>query len=301
MKRAMHSCNRNRIHLHAAWRSVRCAVSALLCFAACTAILRGEEPPTPSDDERTPLQALIDDSLDEFELRAGPAGDEPLSIAAKLRWDNNARGSASGLTAIYALNGRAQAVVCVYPWNDLLVHEFGSLSRSPLVGERNGDLFWHPEQAGVSFQPIPAADPPRASEGTRLLQMRELARTRFSAQLVGWKADDSDREELRLQTRPLYRYESPGGEVIDGAVFSFVVGVDPEVLLLIEAVDNNGESRWEYAFARRTSGELLGRLDNAVVWRADRFPNSSDSSAPFHGATRPLPEQVRETLQQSQE
>ena len=298
MNRPMFHKNRSRPH----WRqtAICSTLAALVCLTTWGSGLRADEPAAESEDDRTPLQALIDETLDEFQLLSGPDLDEPLTIVSRLRWDNNARGSASGLTAIYALRGRAQAVVCVYPWSDRLVHDFGSLSRGRLIGKLDGTVYWEPENPGVAFQPIPNADPPRSSEGSRLLQMKELARTRFSAQLVGWKSDDSDREELRLQTRPLYRYESPAGEVIDGAVFSFVVGVDPEVLLLIEAIDNDGEPRWEYSFVRRTSGELLGRLDDTIVWRAERFPVSTDPSGTYRGVTRPLPEQVRASLQQPQ-
>jgi hypothetical protein len=264
-------------------------------MVAFSVSLCAEGPDALSDGDRTPLQMLIDESLDEFQLLGGAELDEPLTLASRLRWDNNVRGSASGLTAIYALHGRAQAVVCVYPWDGRLVHDFGSLSRGRLTGELNGTTFWQPDQAGVTFQPIPNADRPRGTPAARLLQLKELARTRFSAQLFGWKPDDSDREELRLLSRPLYRYEEPTGEVVDGAVFSFVVGVDPEVLLLIEAVEHAGEPRWEYAFARRTSGELLGRLDDTIVWRADRFPDNSNPSGTERGVTRPLPEQLRES------
>lgn len=293
MSRMKHPPAHSRLRV----RLVGSAPAALLFLAAWTLGLHAEEPAGESESDRTPLQALIDETLDEFQLRGGPDLDEPLVIGSRLRWDNNVRGSASGLTAIYALHGRAQAVVCVYPWGDQLVHDFGSLSRGPLVGEQEGVAFWSPERAGVRFQPIPNADAPRGTAAARLLQLRELARTRFSAQLVGWKSDDSDREELRLQPRPLYRYEQPTGEVIDGAVFSYVVGVDPEVLLLIEAVEAGGERRWEYAFARRTSGELLGRLDDAVVWRAERYPVSTDPTGTERGVSRPLPDQVRETAQ----
>lgn len=245
-------------------------------------------------DERTPLQLLIDETLEEFELQGGPELDEPLVLSSRLRWDNNSRGSASGLTGIYTLHGRAEAVVCVYPWQDRLIHDFGSLSRERLSGKLNGDIFWQPQSTGVNYAPVADADPPRENRSARLLQMKQLAQRRFSAQLVGWKGDDSDRQELRLLTRPLYRYEEPRGDVVDGAVFAFVMGVDPEVLLLLEAIRQDEGTRWEYAFARRTSGELLGRLDDREVWRAARYPNNTDPRGTERGVGRPLPQQVIE-------
>jgi hypothetical protein len=262
---------------------------AVACALAATcAQLQAQEPDT---DDRTPLQRFSDESLDEFSLFGGEALDEPLSIVGRLRWDNNSRGSSSGLTAIYARGGRAEAVVCVYPWQGRLVHYFGTLSRGLVRGDLNAAKFWSPDQPGTEFRAIPDADPPHASESARLLQLKALARERFSALLVGWDSNDSDRAELRLQTRPLYRYEQPEGEVFDGAVFAWVTGVDPEALLLIEAVESDGARRWEYAFAPRTSGALEGRLDGEVVWMAERYPlpRESDPLAPMRAVTRPLP------------
>ena len=114
--------------------------------------------------------------------------------------------------------------------------------------------------------------------------MKSLA-AEFQSSMLGWKADSTDREELRLLPRPLYRYE-PNGDagkestVIDGAVFAFVMGTDPESLLLIEAVKRGEKETWEFGFARRTSGELEGRHKDKVVWHANRYPQSTDPAQP---------------------
>lgn len=247
-------------------------------------------PPVASDAE-SELQEQIDQSLDWYELAAGSMPLKPLPV---LRWDNNTRGSQTGLTALYVGEGRPEAIVCIYPWEQNLVHEFASLSRGPLTGRRDSTLFWQPQSAGVQFRAIPDAEPPSPSRAARLLQMKSLAR-RFGTTLVGWRRDDSDRQELRLMPRPLHRYEKSAGEVIDGAVFSFAMGTDPEVVLLIEAVENSGEPRWEYAFARRTSGELQGRLDGEIVWTAARFPVTSDPAKTDRNVRTPLSELVSDS------
>jgi hypothetical protein len=93
--------------------------------------------------------------------------------------------------------------------------------------------------------------------------------------MTGWRADKSDREELRLLPKVLYRQEiteTPGrrGGSIDGGVFAFVQGTDPEAILLLELLpDQNGRLRWQYAFARATSGGLEARIDKTVVWEVD--------------------------------
>src|SRR5215210_4623272 len=100
--------------------------------------------------------------------------------------------------------------------------------------------------------------------------MRSLAE-RFRVTMTGWKADRSDREEMRLLSRPIYRYELTDGkaahpELVDGAVFAFVQGTDPEAVLLLEAVRRGDRTGWQYAFGRATAGGLEARLGPSVVW-----------------------------------
>lgn len=247
-------------------------VSALLfsCLLALAANAVAEVPKEPET-----LRELIDQSLDWYQVFPSVEADEPCKTLTALRWANNSRGSEDGATLLFVSGGRPYAAACVYPWSKRLEHDFESLSRRPIVARREGRVVWQPQEAGVSFADIPGAQAPGESPAVRLRQMKTLTE-RFSAVMLGWKVDNSDRENLRLLPRPLYRYEPEGGEVLDGAVFAFAMGTDPEVLLLLEAVDIGGTPRWQFAFARRTSGELEGRLDNKPVWTAKRFPTQND-------------------------
>ncbi|MEX2027318.1 MAG: hypothetical protein WEH44_08450, partial [Pirellulaceae bacterium] len=139
----------------------------------------------------------------------------------------------------------------------------------------------------------PAAPAVEETRPQRLRQMKALAE-RFRGTLLGWKRLTIDREELRLLTRPLYRYDPKEGSVIDGAVFAFAMGTDPEILLLIEAVQDPGAdaARWQYAFVRRTSGELEARIGDQVVWQADRFPAQNDSRRSYYTIGTPLPPEL---------
>ena len=71
---------------------------------------------------------------------------------------------------------------------------------------------------------------------------------------------------LRLLTKPLYRYEATG-DLIDGALFGFVLATDPEALLMIEAYKTADGAQWRYAFhAPMTVYGLVARLDGTEVW-----------------------------------
>ena len=143
----------------------------------------------------------------------------------------------------------------------------------------------------MEFKDIPDAPAPAATQAARLRQMKKLA-DRFNVTMTGWKADKSDREELRLLPKPLYRAdttEAPGPDTgwIDSGVFGFVQGTDPEAILLLEAIRQDGRPRWQYAFARATSGSLEARLGKTVVYAVDFLPGATTPLKPQTALSRP--------------
>jgi hypothetical protein len=265
----------------------------LLAVAACATFARAEEDRpavAPTDPEKPPstLRELIDQSLAWYELFPDADAEEPAKPIVALRWANNTRGSEDGTTVLYVAGGRPLAACCIYPWAGRLEHDFESLSRGKIVARQEGQVVWQPQEAGVSFAAIEGAPEPEESRTQRLRQMKTLAE-QFQATLLGWKTDNSDREELRLLPKPLYRYDPKEGNVLDGAVFAFAMGTDPEVLLLIEAVRDGEKATWQYAFARRTSGQLEGRWKETPVWQAARFPTQNDPKKPHFTRGTPIP------------
>ncbi|HEX5444588.1 MAG TPA: hypothetical protein VFW87_12190 [Pirellulales bacterium] len=241
--------------------------------------------------EPTNLREMMEAAVDHCQVYASPEAKEPAETEIALRWANNARGSEDGLTLLYIHRGRPLAASCIFPWTGYLMHDFESLTSDHVVARREGTVVWRPESSGVKRTDIPDAPPPEAMRAQRLRQMKSLAE-QFQSTLLGWKSDDTDREELRLLPRPLYRYEPRDESLIDGAVFAFVMGTDPESLLLIEAVKDGEASRWQYGFARRTSGELEGRHRGAVVWTAPRFPEERDPRKPHFSFGTPIPAEL---------
>lgn len=263
-----------------------CASGLLLAVVAwqfcglLSAVAMAEDEPVVSS-ELAQLRKRLDEAAREFQMTV--ERDQKvieLSALPALRWDSNQRGTLSGVTTLFIGAGRPEAVGCTYTKGTKVTHEFTSLARGKLQARLSDAVVWEPTESGVKFQPIPDAEAPAENPVGRLRQMRTLS-NRFESKLLGWGATNPIREELRLLPRPIYRYEKlPPGAIIDGAVFAFVTGVDPETLLLIEAVSSDGTAHWEYSFARRTSGELEGRLDKKVVWSAAAFPTQTDRSRP---------------------
>lgn len=255
-------------------------VIAWLCCGLLSAVALAEDESKVSS-ELAQLRKQLDDAAREFQLTVERDQNViELSPIPALRWDSNQRGTLAGVTTLFIGAGRPEAVCCTYTFDKKVTHEFTSLARGKLQARLGDATVWEPNESGVKFRAIPDADAPAENPAGRLRQMRTLS-NRFESKLLGWGAANPIREELRLLPRPIYRYEKlPAGAIIDGAVFAFVTGVDPETLLLIEAVSADGKSHWEYSFARRTSGELEGRLDQKLVWTADAFPVMTEQNRP---------------------
>ncbi|HVW00987.1 MAG TPA: hypothetical protein VHB77_11630, partial [Planctomycetaceae bacterium] len=127
---------------------------------------------------------------------------------------------------------------------------------------------WTP-QAGITREPLP--DSPKVEEtfSKRTLQLRSIGRD-FSANS---KDPEQRRWELRLLPKPLYRYEKPQGDVIDGALLALVsdAGTDPEVILILEAQRNSvGETAWYYRPIRMSISDLNVDYKGNRVWTSLR-------------------------------
>jgi hypothetical protein len=274
----------------------RCIIPALLAALYLSPVLAQDvdarkTPKEPGTPNPSTLRELIDQSLAWYEVFATEQAEQPAKPLVALRWANNARGSEDGTTVLFVAGGRPVAVCCIYPWDKRLEHGFESLSRQRVIGRRDGRIVWAPQEAGVSFAQIPEAPTPEEGRIQRLRQMKALAE-QFQATMLGWKVDSTDREELRLLSKPLFRYEPQDEKVIDGAVFAFVTGTDPEVLLMIEAVREGERTTWQYAFVRRTSGQLEGRWQDKAVWRAERHPQQHDPKKSYFTLGTPLPPEI---------
>jgi hypothetical protein len=217
-------------------------------------------------------------TAEEYEITRGKEGQDKLELQAEsvLNWSNPVReGETNGSVFVWTHDGRAAVVGTVFshlvrgdPNQRVMAHSFQSLSQEPLTGRRSGRTDgWSLEGAGIRPQPIPGAAPPAASRAARLAQMRDLARE-FSATTTL----EGVEQELRLLTQPLHRNEKSTDEVLDGSLFTFVTGTDPELMLVIEArpAAAGGKPAWHYAAGRFTDLSLKLRYKDAELWTHER-------------------------------
>jgi hypothetical protein len=207
----------------------------------------------------------------EYKLFLGP---ERLELQMEkepvLRWPNATRKTSDGATFVWTRNGRPEAIGCIWRYDDSLGHAFQSLSASNLMAEYAKRPVWFPADKGISLEDFPEAPRPADSGTKRLSQMRELAR-RLGCRL----SEGGQQEDLRLLPSPIYRYKTDGVEVLDGALFAYAQGTDPEVVLVLEAQRRDGHSGWKYALTRRSWFALEADLDGKRIWSVPQTAGSA--------------------------
>ena len=220
----------------------------------------------------------------EMSLATRPARKLTLKSDPLLRWGNPARTGEDGAVFLW-LDGERPAVVgsvFTYRLGEKVhrKHELMSLATVPLTAEWKGQPAWTPDRGGIEWAPLPGARAPADASRRRTTQLRHFAR-RFRAHISEL---DGDEAELRLMPQPVYQYRAPAQGVLDGAIFSFALGTDPEVLLLIEARETTKGREWQYAFARFHFASLQASLGDEIVWRAepDQSLTRGDIGQPEH-------------------
>jgi hypothetical protein len=148
--------------------------------------------------------------------------------------------------------------------------EMHTLSLEALEAERDGKRVWQPTNPGVTLRDVPGAPRPADAPVRRLSQMRTLA-GEFSAVLTDFRRNDSgERQPLRLLNQPMYRYQSTADELVDGAIFAFVLGTDPEIFLLLEARRSKEATAWQFGLARMNNDSLAVMHLEKEVWSIRR-------------------------------
>lgn len=121
------------------------------------------------------------------------------------------------------------------------------------------------QQPGVELQVIPDAPRAAPSPNLRLIQIKRLTE-RFAAQIQN--AED-DREPMRLMPTPICRYDDKESGLIDGAIFGYTMGTNPDVLLVIELYEEDGEQQWRCGAAGMTSAGFAVLLDGSEFLRQE--------------------------------
>ena len=269
---------------------------------SCGVLLAGE----PKDDTAPAADAMKawyafyqHEAAQAYRFRLEP-GNVDLELDPKpiLRWTNPLEeGSIHGVVYVWRHKGRPVVVGQLFSYLNgkggrVYCHAMHSLARQDerVTGLREGKSFWTPEPPGVEMHDIPDAPPPARNRAARLAQMKAIAR-RFTAYT---EEASRGKRDLRLLPTPLDRFPDESADDADGALFSLVVGNDPEVILFVEKGEKPaGGAVWQYGLVLSTRSTSVALLDEREVWRYDSTgKNPSDPRGGYlsvHGiATLPL-------------
>jgi hypothetical protein len=254
-----------------------------------------DEPAELSGEERAAhLERMrsIAKSIQIYEIAGGKWSQAQLADEPVLRYTDVTRKQHDSTIWVWGTKGRPSAMVAVEyyperPRDPKWLYEIASLSTSRIAVERGSDLSWTAREPGLNIRRLNGAPAPAERPAARLGQMKDLL-ARFAAHEG---AVVEGRIELRPMARPLYRYRDEAAGVIDGAVFSFANGTNPEVLWIIEAqADDQNNRSWGFGFVQMTGAEVIAELDGKEVWKcreadppAERGSYRNGWLSPFDG------------------
>ena len=196
--------------------------------------------------------------LDRSDSRSEQLIDQPL-----IRFNDPTRAFLDGGVWAVGSTGRPAMLATLERYHSKWAWELISLSSDKVYVDLPDGWKWRPEQPGLDLQEIPDAERPSDNKATRLRQMKVLVR-RFSASERG---GDNQTYELRLLPQPIHRYGDEDQGIIDGALFVFANGTNPEVLVVLECESKaDGDRAWKYGFAPLTTAPAMAKLDDEEVW-----------------------------------
>jgi len=258
----------------------------LLVFVAATPNVVWAEDETPAAGDNSRLDYLVQ------RLRAqtvaetgGEQRTAELQASPLLTWQNPISG-ANGGVFVWIIAGRAVAL-CKAHVNDRRRHyvESSITLRHGLQCSQSGSAIWVPEESTAVAVPVTDLAPPRETRAGRLLQMRELAGS-FEIE-DQWGEGQEELYQLRLLPRPLYRYEAPAEQVIDGVIFGYSQGTNPEAVVVIEAIETDSGREWRCQVSRLTGYALTARRRGDVVLDVPKMNNTTRTSS-FHNLYQQL-------------
>lgn len=192
-----------------------------------------------------------------------------------------------GTLWVFADGKRPRMLLSLERYEDTWGHELVSLAEAPTISAKTKHQWeWAPSEAGLVFERFPDEPAVEDSADARVRRQKAFAR-QFEVGEIG--SIDGDDYQLRLMPTPVYTYEDAASGILSGGIFIFAYGTNPEVLLVIEAREDEKKQRhWQYAFNLLTAATPAARVDGKVVWQApDR--STLRTNTPYSHYSYPAP------------
>jgi len=275
------------------WSFLAAALAGIACASAAPA--QGTDEAAAARLRLKAMRTLVD----EAKVETGPAGtqsrveriDDPI-----YRYDDPTRVTDDGTVWAWGRTGRPAALLTLSAWKSgggakQCLCEWTSLATAPLAVAGPGPQVWAPPAADLPIRPIPDAPRPADTAAARSRQLGELSR-RFRAfeMFNHGNGGRPERFDLRFLPRPIHRYADPAAGLLDGAVYVFANGTNPEIILLIEARGEGAAApAWAYGLTRTAGAELHATLDGGEVWNRPAVGPTALRD-PYFMVNRPMPD-----------
>lgn len=251
--------------------------SICLLFVAFCHPVAGQEL-----DEKSRRLDYLKQAIGRYEVRVADGERAAKLQEPVLRWNDSVISVLDGIVVVWTDGGRPVATADVWVRASGETHHvFQSLSEARVTAQRGDQRDWHPQQPGIRFQLLPDTPQPHASKNQRLNQMRELA-TKFAGHVID-VTSEGGRIELRLMPQPILRYEAREESILDGGLFVLAKDTNPEVILLLEAVELTGGRQWRFAAAPKTNRKAEVRFNDNVVFTSPYVVRPHDPDGTFFG------------------
>lgn len=260
-------------------------INLLLLFCAVGNATGDERETNSEKEQRAAWTKYYAKQLENYEIHFGkdPAKQLEVDPKARFRWGNPIRvGNTHGDLFVWTYKGRVELVGTIFSYEVAgeqrrVAHGFHSMSTEPVTIRRQGRPSFTIDGPGVDFEVIPEAPTPAKSRGLRMAQMRRLAKS-FSASL----RDGQVERPLHPLNEPLFRFETNRVED-DGAVFAYVMGTDPELIVAIVAKATPDGAKWHFAAGRFASKPLKLSYQRKTVWAYGDGVAKDDGYVSQHG------------------
>ena len=243
-----------------------------ILILSITAAGHGPQGPESPAERLGAMRALADQLTVET---ASPGAQRKLERVAEpvYRFDDPARRFADGTVWAWGRSGRPAALLTLAKGrppsgNVRWVGELTSLTDSPIVAICPGGTRWQPSTPGVDMRKLPNAPLPGDDATKRLRQMKELVRQiKAYEYFTPPNHPARERYELRVLPQPVHRYTDTSSGLIDGALFMISYGLNPELVLLLEARrDGSTGPAWHVGFARIAIAEVHVEFESKEIW-----------------------------------
>jgi hypothetical protein len=262
-------------------------INGLAIFITIGACFAEGEASTDRDEATAAMQVRVE-SLRVIVLENGGGIEADLVRDAVLRYSDPARETVDGSVWLWTQDLRPVALACLFTVpqdRTAWTYELTSVANQRLNVTGRSWWTWTPPPVEPAWKRVDG-DLPAEGSTARLVQMRAIAR-RFSVS----ETLNGDDYHLRLLAQPVYRYAAPQFDVLDGALFAYAYGTNPELILLIECrrpADGDDPSPWFVSFARMSSAALTVRERGKAAWTAPEVMDFNANES-YYAAVGPDP------------